>query len=147
MQNLTKPRKPFDKTCECCGATFSRQEGEILSTYKHRRYCTLPCKEILHKERMDKNAKKKYGENCLEDRPCENCKEPIKYADFDTPGDFMARKACSNECASALRVRTKQSKKPKKPKMPKIKSVSDWLGRMKRSDRLEQMAVIRGLIQ
>ena len=140
---------PYEKTCECCGDTFKRLDGELLSTYRTRRYCTLPCKKALHKKGMEDKAKKKHDKHCLDDKPCASasCGKLIKYANFDRPSDFMERKACSAKCASALRVRAKQLKKPKKPKEPKIKSVSEWLGRMKKSDRLEQMAVCMGLIR
>jgi hypothetical protein len=147
VSKTIKPKKPYNKICDCCGATFSRKPEETYTEYKNRSYCTLDCKKTLHEERMVAKAKKKYGENCLDDRPCKCCKKPIKYADFDTPSDFMSRAACSKECATILRGRTKRSKKSQEPTESRIETVSEWLGRMKKSDRLEQMAVCMGLIR
>jgi hypothetical protein len=93
--------------CPCEGRIFQRQDGESITKYINRRYCSQSC-QVSHANL------KRYGDRwaaiTAERRTCrlEGCDHPIERREDETWQKFAERQYCSNTCRKAGQMLTRR---------------------------------------
>lgn len=86
------------KTCECCGMTFSRAPSVSLASWKKRRYCSAPCGN-KGKQKMPVVSKQ-----------CGECGKSLMRGKRESTTVFARRKFCAGRCAARRGIKPRYRK-------------------------------------